>query len=89
MRFQHRGSKAIFLLSCAVKGICVWRLKLADGREGETERGSRCCGPGWYGCPEEALSFSSSKRKWIVTFPPSSHKQLCISPEGNFPLLFS
>lgn len=33
MRFQHQGSKAIFLLNCAVKGICIWRQKFADGEE--------------------------------------------------------
>jgi len=29
MRSQHQGSKVIFLLNCAVKGICAWRWKFA------------------------------------------------------------
>lgn len=35
MHFQHQDSKVIFLLNCAVKGICVWRQKLAIGSEKE------------------------------------------------------
>lgn len=35
MHFQHQGSKVIFVLSCAVKGICIWSQGFASGSEKE------------------------------------------------------